>query len=97
MNIEKLIKTGSATIIDVRTPGEYLTAHLDGAINIPLQDLSFKLKEVKQLKPPVLICCASGMRSGQAHGFLAAQGIECYNAGSWLDLKPFIEAEKQKV
>jgi rhodanese-related sulfurtransferase len=38
------------------------------------------------MKQPVVLCCASGNRSGQATYFLQAQGIDCENGGSWLDV-----------
>jgi rhodanese-related sulfurtransferase len=39
---------------------------------------------------PVITCCASGMRSGQAKTMLQANGFkEVYNAGSWYNLKKF--------
>jgi rhodanese-related sulfurtransferase len=44
------------------------------------------MDEIKDLKTPLVLCCASGGRSGMAHGFLAQQGIECVNGGSWLDV-----------
>jgi rhodanese-related sulfurtransferase len=40
----------------------------------------------KKLQMPLILCCASGNRSGQAQHFLSQQGVECYNGGSWLDV-----------
>jgi len=45
-----------------------------------------RLDELKNLAQPLVLCCASGGRSGQATQYLKQQGIECYNAGSWLDV-----------
>ena len=36
------LKSGNATIVDVRTPEEYSTNHVKGSINIPLHELHFK-------------------------------------------------------
>jgi rhodanese-related sulfurtransferase len=44
------------------------------------------LEELKTLNQPLILCCASGMRSGQAHGFLNQQGITCLNGGGWTDV-----------
>jgi rhodanese-related sulfurtransferase len=74
------------TIVDVRTPGEYLGGHVEGSINIPLGELQQRLEEVKLLPQPIALCCASGARSGQAVHYLRGCGIECENAGSWLDI-----------
>ena len=60
--------------------------HVAGSINIPLQEVVSRMDELKALKAPLLLCCASGNRSGQAHGFLSQHGIECYNGGSWMDV-----------
>jgi phage shock protein E len=74
------------TIIDVRTPTEFLLANAAGSINIPLQELPARLKDIKQLPQPIVLCCASGNRSGQAATFLAGNGIDCRNGGSWYDV-----------
>lgn len=84
-NIEKLIKAGEATIIDVRTPAEFAGGHVTGSINIPLNEIPMRLTEIKN-KKNIVLCCASGNRSSQATAFLKQNGIVCENAGSWLDV-----------
>jgi rhodanese-related sulfurtransferase len=74
------------TIIDVRSYGEFMGGHVAGSINIPLQDLPQQLDEIKAMPQPVILCCASGNRSGQAMMFLRDQGINCENGGSWLSV-----------
>lgn len=74
------------TIIDVRSYGEFMGGHVAGSINIPLQDLPQHLDEIKAMPQPVILCCASGNRSGQAMMFLRNQGINCENGGSWLSV-----------
>jgi rhodanese-related sulfurtransferase len=86
MNAEKIIKEKQGTIVDVRTPVEFMGGNVVGSINIPLQDIQQRLEEVKNLKQPLVLCCASGNRSGMATQFLSQQGIECCNGGSWLDV-----------
>ena len=86
MNVEDLIKENNATIVDVRTPGEFSGGHVVGSINIPLQEIQARLSDLKAMTAPLILCCASGGRSGQATHFLNQQGIECYNGGSWLDV-----------
>jgi phage shock protein E len=76
----------NATIIDVRTPGEFMGGHVQGSINIPLQDITSKVQEIKKMSQPIILCCASGNRSGQATSFLRAQGVDCSNGGSWLEV-----------
>ncbi len=89
MNIEKIIKEGKGTIIDVRSPEEFKGGNVKGSVNIPLQQIPQRMEELKSMQIPIIICCASGNRSGQAHGYLAQQGIECYNGGSWLDVNDY--------
>ncbi len=89
MNIEKIIKEKQGTIVDVRTPSEFMGGNVEGSINIPLQEIERRIDELKNLKQPLVLCCASGNRSGQAYGFLLQQGIECCNGGSWLDVNYF--------
>lgn len=86
MNAEKIIKENQGTIVDVRTPGEFMGGNAAGSINIPLQEIQQRLSEIKGMKQPLVLCCASGNRSGQATQFLSQQGIDCCNAGSWLDV-----------
>ncbi|WEO99467.1 rhodanese-like domain-containing protein [Streptomyces sp. FXJ1.172] len=65
------------TVIDVRTPGEFASGHLPGALNIPVDQLRRALPEIRHAaeRGEVLLVCASGARSGNACGFLAEQGI----------------------
>lgn len=74
------------TIIDVRTPGEFMGGHVSGSINIPLQEIQNRADEIKALSQPIVLCCASGMRSGQATVYLKSLGVDCENGGSWLDI-----------
>ncbi|MDG1870540.1 MAG: rhodanese-like domain-containing protein [Flavobacterium sp.] len=73
-------------MIDVRSYGEFMGGHVVDSINIALNEIPERLEEIKNLKIPLILCCASGNRSGQAQQFLSQQGIECYNGGSWLDV-----------
>jgi len=86
MNIEKIIKENQGTVIDVRTPEEFRNGNAPGSVNIPLQKLPERIEELKNMKAPIILCCASGNRSGQAQHYLSQRGIECYNGGSWLDV-----------
>ncbi len=88
VDLADLISNG-ATIVDVRTSGEYAGGHIQGAVNIPLAALGSQMSNIRKDKP-VITCCASGMRSGSARSMLLANGFkEVYNAGSWYSLKKF--------
>ncbi len=73
-----------ATIVDVRTSGEFSMGNVEGSVNIPLDQVPHKVEEFKNMKKPLVLCCASGGRSGQATQFLEANGVEdIYNGGGW--------------
>ena len=79
-------KNRGAVILDVRTKGEYQGGAIPGSKNIPLQQLSVRLAEIKKWDKPVITCCASGMRSGSAAGILRSNGVEAMNGGGWFNL-----------
>jgi len=86
MKIENLIKEKACTIVDVRSHEEFMGGHVVGSINIPLGEIQERMPELENLKQPLILCCASGNRSGQAQHFLSQKGFDCYNGGSWLDV-----------
>ena len=86
MNREEIIKNNKGTIVDVRTHSEFMGGSVSGAVNIPLNEVPHRIDELKQMKAPLILCCASGNRSGQAENFLSRQGINCLNGGSWLEV-----------
>lgn len=82
MSIQEKINSGQATIVDVRTPGEFQGGHVQGSVNIPLNEVTSRLEEFEKMES-VVLCCASGCRSGQATDFLKDQGIDAVNGGGW--------------
>ena len=72
----------SAQIIDVRTPGEFAGGHAPGSLNIPLDQLEARLGDLDKERP-VILCCATGARSGLATRFLQSLGYDATNAGPW--------------
>jgi phage shock protein E len=86
-DLGELVKKG-AVIIDVRTRQEYIEGHVKGSLNIPLDELRGVPKQVKTPETPVILCCASGMRSGVATRFLKGEGLKnVHNGGSWRAVK----------
>lgn len=66
----------STRIIDVRTPGEFATAHIPGSHNVPLDLLRSRRAELNgSHADPLLLVCASGARAEQARGFLVEAGL----------------------
>ena len=82
-DVDALPRDGSVTLLDVRTPGEYADGHAEGFVNLPVDDLRERLREVPVGKP-VYVICQSGLRSYIACRILAQQGFKCYNlSGGW--------------
>ena len=75
---DSLPRDGSVTLLDTRTPGEYGRGHIEGFINIPVDDLRERLGEIDRDKP-VYVICQSGLRSYIACRILAGHGFDCYN------------------
>ena len=74
------------SIVDVRTPQEFMGGNVAGSINIPLDQVVARIDEIKALPKPLVLCCASGGRSGQATAYLNQNGIECENGGGWMNV-----------
>ena len=67
--LQELLRSDKTTIVDVRTPGEFIGGHVAGSINIPLSDVPARLDEFRKMEN-IVLCCASGGRSGQVTMFL---------------------------
>ncbi len=76
--VDKLPRDGSVTLLDTRTAGEYAAGHIDGYINIPVDELRERLGEIDS-KKPVYVICQSGLRSYIASRILTQNGFDTYN------------------
>jgi phage shock protein E len=77
------LKKNGAILIDVRSAGEFASANAPGTVNIPLQELGRRLGEIPK-SAPVVLCCASGTRSGMAKLLLLKNGYrDVHNIGTW--------------
>lgn len=74
--VDTLCRDGGATLIDVRTPGEFRSGHIPGAVNIPLDDLRERLGELDRDKK-IYVNCHSGLRSYLACRILTGSGFAC--------------------
>ena len=78
-----------SVIIDVRSPQEFERGHLDGAVNIPVDQLQQTIGSIEGLErsSEILVYCQSGMRSAVACSILAQQGFgRVSNGGSMATL-----------
>ncbi len=73
----QLINREKAVVVDVCAPDEYAAGHVVGAKNLPLGELEAKLPGlVKNKATPVVLVCASGMRSRRAVAVARKLGYE---------------------
>jgi len=71
-----LINREDAVIVDVREQGEYSAGHLPDARHIPAGKIKDRLGELEKFKErPLIICCASGVRSMGICGDLKKKGF----------------------
>lgn len=81
-DLKSIIDCG-ALIIDVRTTEEFKDGHIQGSLNIPLDEIG-KAASWLQKDVPAVLVCASGSRSAEAVKILKENGFEkVYNGGAW--------------
>lgn len=77
IELHNLINQKSPLILDVRTPKEFYDGHIPGAQLIPLQQLSYRLSEIKDYKEKdIIVYCRSGNRSVVASEILIEKGFK---------------------
>lgn len=75
-------KAANTIVVDVRKADEFAAGHIDGAVNIALEDIEAKLGELEAYKDKnVVLYCNTGNRSGKAGDLLVEKGfMNVYNA-----------------
>ena len=91
---EDLPCDGSATLLDVRTEGEYRRGHLNGFRNLPLDDLREHLDELERDKP-VYVNCQTGLRSYLACRLLTQYGFSCAHLSGGYSFYQVVTQERQ--
>ena len=84
----------SAFMLDVRTPEEFAEGCIDGAVNIPLDELRGRLAEVPR-GGRIYVNCHSGLRSYIACRILMAHGFDCYNLSGGYRLYAAVKGEAE--
>lgn len=78
----QLVQEG-ATLLDVRTPGEFSSGHIEGALNIPVSQLAGRLEQLGAKDAPIVVYCLSGARSRSAVRMMMGQGFtRVYDLGA---------------
>jgi rhodanese-related sulfurtransferase len=89
-------RQAGAIVVDVRTPGEYTTAHVADVLLIPLQDLPERVEEVPDDAGTVYVICQTGARSARAAEWLMTQGYDAVNVAggtaAWIDAGKPVES-----
>ena len=97
MDIEKILRENNGTIIDVRSRKDFKGGHVQGCVNIPFDEIHNRMGELKNMKCPFILCCATGKQSQEATELLIKEGFECYNGGAWFDVDYFNHSIQNKV
>ena len=95
-DVKTLPKDGSVTLLDTRTEKEYLRGHIDGFLNIPVDELRERLGELPKDKP-VYIICQSGLRSYIASRILAGNGYDTYNFSGGYRFYDAVENDRRMI
>lgn len=95
-DLESLPRDGSVTLLDTRTPGEYARGHVDGFINIPVDDLRDHIQELDPEKP-VYVMCQSGLRSYIASRILEGYGFKTFNFPGGYRYYEIVKNDRQLV
>lgn len=77
----------------MRTPGEYAWGHIEGFVNIPLDDLREHIDQIPQDRP-VYVICHSGLRSYLACRILMQNNLTCYNFSGGYSFYQAVTAER---
>ncbi|MHB8873104.1 MAG: rhodanese-like domain-containing protein [Myxococcaceae bacterium] len=78
---QALVKKG-AVLLDVRTPDEFRMRHLEGALNIPVDELRGRMAELPPKGTQLVVYCHSGARSRAASRLLEGAGYPVYDLGA---------------
>lgn len=69
------IVAAGGRLVDVRSAGEFADGHVDGALNIPVDEIGRRAAEIGPTDTPVVVYCRSGARSARAASVLREKGF----------------------
>lgn len=73
--VAALLARGQISLVDTREPEVYQRAHIDGAVNLPLDEIEGRLAELHMLPASPVVYCRAGDRTKELAERLAAQGM----------------------
>ena len=92
--VDDLPRDGSVTLLDVRTAEEFAAGHVEGCVNIPVDELRNRLGEVPAGKP-VYVICQSALRSYLACRVLSQHGFDCLHLAGGYRLYQMVTQERR--
>lgn len=93
--LEQLALSDSAVVVDVRTPEEFASGHINGSINIPVDVITDYVDSLRQYKN-VITVCRSGVRAAAAVRALKGEGLRnVYSGGGWQSFNAMMEGAKK--
>lgn len=98
----ELIQSANIQLLDVRTAEEFAEGHLEGALNVDINQETFlqDAKTVLETEKPVAVYCRSGRRSAKAAEILIKEGFKVTNLEggilAWTEEKMPVVSETQK-
>lgn len=82
---KRLVNEENAQLVDVRTPEEFMSSQLPGAINIPLHEIDQVAGQKLDKSRPIVVFCRSGQRSFMAQQILMRQNFDkVHNMGPYM-------------
>ena len=81
--------TDIVTYVDVRSPEEFATGHMPGALNIPVEEIEQRWRELEPFRQGrIVVYCRTGRRSARAIEFLTQRGFtRLENGGGFEELR----------
>ena len=81
--VKQALREG-AVVIDLRTAYEYDQGHVPHSLNIPVDRIRANIDRIRDLRKPVVLCCATGGHCWEAADILRSAGIpRVINGGAW--------------
>lgn len=90
LDLDDLIYKG--TFIDVRSCNEFIHGHIEGAKNIPFEQIKESINSIKKMTKPLIFYSENGTRSERACNIVNDYISEVYNGGSFKKLENLLKS-----
>ena len=94
--LENYVKKHDAVLIDVRTPLEFIDGHIEGAVNLPVDDIREKISSLDKNRK-YLVYCQVGLRGYLAHRILKNFGFDVINLNGGYNLWSKVHTKKYEL